>query len=56
MSTQLKIDRLTAVSTTFQLFDFFVSLLIAEQRQPIFLAHHLSAATVSWYGLNNQVR
>jgi hypothetical protein len=49
-------DRLTAVSTTFQLFDLMVSLLIPEQRQPLFLCHHIMAATVSWYGLNNQVR
>jgi hypothetical protein len=45
---------LTAVSTTFQLFDLAVSLLIPEQRQFLFLAHHVMAATVSWYGLNNQ--
>ena len=47
---------LTAVGTTFQVFDLFVSLLIPEQRQFLFLAHHIMAATVSWYGLNNQVR
>lgn len=46
---------LTAVSTTFQLFDLGVSLLIPEQRQLLFLCHHIMAATVSWYGLNNQV-
>jgi hypothetical protein len=46
---------LTAASTTFQLFDLMVSLLIPEQRQPLFLCHHIMAATVSWYGLNNQV-
>jgi hypothetical protein len=46
---------LTAVSTTFQLFDLGVSLLIQEQRQFLFLCHHIMAATVSWYGLNNQV-
>jgi hypothetical protein len=46
---------LTAVSTTFQLFDLAVSLLIPEQRQFLFLCHHIMAATVSWYGLNNQV-
>ena len=46
---------LTAVSTTFQLFDLGVSLLIPEQRQFLFLCHHIMAATVSWYGLNNQV-
>jgi hypothetical protein len=46
---------LTAVSTTFQLFDLAVSLLIPEQRQILFLCHHIMAATVSWYGLNNQV-
>ncbi|KAG7352822.1 TLC domain containing protein [Nitzschia inconspicua] len=45
---------LTAVSTTFQLFDLGVSLLIPEQRQFLFLCHHIMAATVSWYGLNNQ--
>jgi hypothetical protein len=48
--------QLTAVGTTFQVFDLFISLLIPEQRQPLFLCHHLMAATVSWYGLNNQVR
>jgi hypothetical protein len=47
--------RLTAVSTTFQMFDLGVSLLIPEQRQFLFLCHHIMAATVSWYGLNNQV-
>lgn len=46
---------LTAVSTTFQLFDLMISLLIPEQRQFLFLCHHVMAATVSWYGLNNQV-
>jgi hypothetical protein len=46
---------LTAVSTTFQLFDLGVSFLIPEQRQILFLCHHIMAATVSWYGLNNQV-
>ena len=45
---------LTAVSTTFQLFDLAISLLIPEQRQLLFLAHHVMAAIVSWYGLNNQ--
>jgi hypothetical protein len=48
-------DVLCAVSTTFQLFDLVVSLLIPEQRQFLFLCHHIMAATVSWYGLNNQV-
>jgi len=48
--------QLTALGTTFQLFDLVVSLLIPEQRQPLMLAHHVMAATVSWYGLNNQVR
>jgi hypothetical protein len=47
--------QLTALGTTFQLFDLFVSVLIPEQRQPLFLCHHVMAATVSWYGLNNQV-
>jgi len=47
--------QLAALGTTFQLFDLFVSLLIPEQRQPLFLCHHIMAATVSWYGLNNQV-
>ena len=46
--------QLTAVGTTFQVFDLFVSLLIKEQREPLMLAHHIMAATVSWYGLNNQ--
>jgi hypothetical protein len=48
--------RLTAMGTTCQVFDLCMSLLIPEQRQPIFLLHHIMAATVSWYGLNNQVR
>jgi hypothetical protein len=47
--------QLTALGTTFQLFDLVVSLLIPEQRQPLMLAHHTMATTVSWYGLNNQV-
>jgi hypothetical protein len=46
---------LTAVGTTFQVFDLFVSILIPEMRKPEFLCHHIMAATVSWYGLNNQV-
>jgi hypothetical protein len=45
---------LTAIGTTFQIFDLFVSLLIPEQRDWIFLCHHIMAATVSWFGLNNQ--
>jgi hypothetical protein len=49
-------DVLCAVSTTFQLFDLVISFLIPEQRQFLFLCHHVMAATVSWYGLNNQVR
>ena len=48
-------DVLCAVSTTFQLFDLVISFLIPEQRQLLFLCHHIMAATVSWYGLNNQV-
>ena len=44
---------LTAIGTTFQLFDLAVSFLIPEQRDIIFLCHHIMAATVSWYGLNN---
>ncbi len=47
--------QLTALGTTFQLFDLFVSLLIPEQRQVLFLCHHIMAALVSWFGLNNQV-
>lgn len=47
--------QLTALGTTFQIFDLFISFLIPEQRQPLMLAHHIMAATVSWYGLNNQV-
>jgi hypothetical protein len=46
--------QLTAVGTTFQVFDLIISLLIPEQRKPLFLCHHIMAATVSWYGLNNQ--
>jgi len=45
---------LTAIGTTFQLFDLAVSFLIPEQRDWIFLCHHIMAATVSWFGLNNQ--
>jgi hypothetical protein len=45
---------LTAIGTTFQLFDLFVSFMIPEMRQWIFLCHHIMAATVSWFGLNNQ--
>jgi hypothetical protein len=45
---------LTAAQTTFQIFDLFISFLIPELRAPIMLAHHTMAATVSWYGLNNQ--
>lgn len=48
--------QLTALGTTFQVFDLCISLIIPEQRQPLFLCHHIMAATVSWYGLNNQVR
>jgi hypothetical protein len=47
--------KLTAVGTTFQVFDLLISLLIPEQRQVLMLCHHTMAATVSWYGLNNQV-
>jgi hypothetical protein len=47
--------KLTAVGTTFQVFDLFISLLIPEQRQLLMLSHHIMAGTVSWYGLNNQV-
>jgi hypothetical protein len=47
--------KLTAIGTTFQVFDLFISLLIPEQRQLLMLCHHTMAATVSWYGLNNQV-
>lgn len=46
--------QLTAIGTTFQLFDLCVSLGIPEQRQLLFLCHHIMAATVSWMGLNNQ--
>lgn len=46
--------QLTALGTTFQVFDLCISLIIPEQRQPLFLCHHIMAATVSWYGLNNQ--
>ena len=45
---------LTAVGTTFQLFDLFISILIPDQRKILMLCHHSLAATVSWYGLNNQ--
>jgi hypothetical protein len=47
--------QLTALATSFQLFDLYISFLIPEQRQPLMLAHHTMAAAVSWYGLNNQV-
>jgi hypothetical protein len=45
---------LTALQTTFQLFDLFISFLIPGQCTPILVAHHTMAVTVSWYGLNNQ--
>lgn len=48
-------EKLAAVSFTFQLWDFFISLLIPEHSTAIMLTHHILAATVSWFALNNQV-
>jgi hypothetical protein len=38
--------QLTTVGTTFQVFDLFVSILIPKQQKPLFLCHHILAATV----------
>jgi hypothetical protein len=41
-------ENVAAVIFTFQVWDFFVSLLIPEHRTVVMMSHHLMAATVSW--------
>ena len=41
-------EKLASVMFTFQVFDFFVSLLIPEHRTAVMMSHHFMAATVSW--------
>jgi len=47
-------EKLAAVSFTFQLWDFFISLLIPEHSTAIMLIHHILAAAVSWFAVNDQ--
>jgi hypothetical protein len=44
-------EKLAAVNFTFQSFDFFVSLMIPENRTAVMLTHHTMAATVSWLSI-----
>jgi hypothetical protein len=48
-------DWLTASAVTFQLWDLVISILIPEHCTAIMIGHHIMAALVAWYGLNNQV-
>jgi hypothetical protein len=41
-------ELLAALNFMFQVWDFFVSLLIPEHSTPIMLSHHLMASTVAW--------
>lgn len=47
-------EQLAAASFTFQVWDFFISLTIPEHRGPIMLAHHVLAASVSYFSLEYQ--
>lgn len=47
-------EKLAAACFTFQLWDFFISLLIPEHRTAIMLTHHTMAATVSWCSIRYQ--
>jgi hypothetical protein len=46
---------LAAASFTFQLWDFFISLLIPEHRTAIMLSHHLAASLLSFYSIKYSV-
>jgi hypothetical protein len=48
-------DWLTAAAVTFQLWDLVISILIPEHCTAVMIGHHIMAALVAWYGLNNQV-
>jgi hypothetical protein len=41
-------EKLASVMFTFQVWDFFVSLVIPEHRTAVMMSHHVMAATVSW--------
>jgi len=49
-------ELLAAANFTFQVWDFFVSLMIPEHATAVFLLHHVAAALVSWFSLSYQVR
>eukprot|EP00566_Odontella_aurita_P016113 CAMPEP_0113550630 /NCGR_PEP_ID=MMETSP0015_2-20120614/14088_1 /TAXON_ID=2838 /ORGANISM="Odontella" /LENGTH=281 /DNA_ID=CAMNT_0000451457 /DNA_START=115 /DNA_END=960 /DNA_ORIENTATION=- /assembly_acc=CAM_ASM_000160 len=48
-------ELLAAANFTFQVWDFFVSLMIPEHATAVFLLHHVAAALVSWFSLSYQV-
>jgi hypothetical protein len=48
-------ELLAAVNFSFQVWDFFISLLIPEHRTALMLAHHILAAVVSYCSLEFQV-
>lgn len=48
-------ELLAAVNFTFQIWDFFISLLIPEHQGPLMLMHHIAASTVCFLSLHYQV-
>lgn len=46
---------LAAMNFTFQFWDFWISLSIAEHRTALMLAHHLAASVVSWCSIRYRV-
>lgn len=48
-------EKVAAANFTFQVWDFFVSLMIPEHASAVFLLHHAAAALVSWFSLSYQV-
>jgi hypothetical protein len=41
-------EKLASIMFTFQVWDFFVSIIIPEHRTAVMMSHHVMAATVSW--------
>ena len=49
-------EELASIHFAFQVWDFFISLLIAEHRTAMMLLHHVAAAAVCYLSLEFQVR
>jgi len=47
--------KIAVINFTFQLWDFFVSLMIPEHCTAVFLCHHIFAALTAWIAMNNQI-